>query len=371
VAEPPPPPPQESPAPAPIPAPAPAEARSPAPAAPASGYQGAVSRSTSNLRTELPPGFEKIEVRGKSYFRKGSSFYDRVYYSGTVLFRQVDPPTGAVVDELPGIRTTVKSGDITYYRHRGTYYEPFTAADGSRKYRVVEEPTRAPGSGAPDDPYTIFQNMVDFLRGLERFSVTVNDTSDYHLSSGQRVQISTRSVFDVQKPDKARFEFRGKDIDRAAWYDGETISVLEKDENVYTVIPMPPSVDSAIDTLTNDYGVIFPMADLIRGRGYHAVTQRATKVLYVGTTAVKGVKCHHLFFDSTSLSAQVWVATESPPLPLQVLITYKEPDGPRRFLGTYTNWNLAPVFPEGYFTFKPPPDAERIEAVARGKLRKK
>lgn len=365
----PPPPPQESPEPAPSPAPAPAEAPRPSPVAPPSGYQGAGSGSASSLGTEPPTGFEKIEVRGKSYFRKGANFYERVYYSGTVLFREVDPPTGAVVEELPGIRSTVKSGNVTYYRHRGTYYEPFTAADGSRKYRVVEEPTRAPASGDPDDPYTIFQNMVDLLRGLKRFSVTVDDTSDYHLSSGQRAQISTRSVFDVQKPDKARFEFRGKDIDRMAWYDGETISILERPKKLYTVIPMPPTVESAIDTLANDYGVIFPMIDLIRGRGYHALTKRATKVLYVGITAIEGVECHHLFFDSNLLSAQVWVATESPPLPLQVLITYKEADGPRRFLGTYSNWNLAPVFPEGHFTFEPPPDAERIEAVAKGKLR--
>ena len=49
------------------------------------------------------------------------------------------------------------------------------------------------------------------------------------------------------------------------------------------------------------------------------------------------------------------------PLPRKMLITYKTIEGKPWYTALMNRWDTEPAFAEGFFTFKAPEDAERVE----------
>jgi hypothetical protein len=60
---------------------------------------------------------------------------------------------------------------------------------------------------------------------------------------------------------------------------------------------------------------------------------------------------------------QVWIAAGDQPVPLHIVLTYRDAPGEPAFRGNLT-WNLAADHPDSFFTFTPPTDATRIPFLA-------
>ena len=62
----------------------------------------------------------------------------------------------------------------------------------------------------------------------------------------------------------------------------------------------------------------------------------------------------------------MWIQEGAQPLPRKLVITSTDVPGAPQFAVVMTKWNLAPTFGAGFFDFKAPTDARRIDFLPIG-----
>ena len=82
-------------------------------------------------------------------------------------------------------------------------------------------------------------------------------------------------------------------------------------------------------------------------------------------TLIDGVPTHHLAGRTETVDYQVWIAEGAQPLPLRVVLTYKNAEGQPEFRAQFSDWNLAPKVQDSQFTFTPPEGARKIAFQAQ------
>jgi hypothetical protein len=308
--------------------------------------------------TRLPEGSIRYPWRGTSYWHSGFYWYRPYYYGGEVYYCDVPAPVGYVTDDLPDDTSQVVLGNTTYYYYQNTYY---VQKDG--KYEVAAAPGSDADTAAPAvDPKALDQvhRMADFLGAIKGGRFTIQDASDHILDSGQRVQVESSRNVAFRQPDRFAVDYSGQAQNRRSVYDGKTITVLEKEQDVYAQEPMPPTLPETMDTLANKYGMAVPAAELLRPGLFDRMKAKVRSGQYVGVENVGGVNCHHLAFSQDWADVQLWVQDGDQPLPRKIVIAYKKIPGTPKYVMDLSGWNLSDP-PDSAFAMTLPPDAKKID----------
>ena len=85
-------------------------------------------------------------------------------------------------------------------------------------------------------------------------------------------------------------------------------------------------------------------------------------------TALFGIPAHHLAVRNETVDYQIWIAEGSQPLPIRVVLTYKNAEGQPQFRAQLLDWNLAPEVTESMFAFAPHQGAQKIPFPAQAPL---
>ena len=306
----------------------------------------------------LPGGSTRVRVSGTSYYRHGHAYYRPYFYGGVAYYEEVRPPWGVFVAALPAIYTTRVIDNSTYYYSDGVYYTE-SEQDDKEGYVVAEPPDQASAT----DPYEILRRMSDQLGQLEKFHIVVSDTVEEVLASGEKVQLSGRREINVSRPDKVLADVNGDNIDNRLDYNGNTITMLDRTQNLYSVVEAPETIEGMLDFAAKRFGITVPLADLLY-RDVRATLASDTQTgQYVGLHMVGKYKCHHLAFTQESIDWEIWIQAGDQPLPRKFVITYKQQTGNPRYLALLVRWDLSPSLPGSFFDFKAPAGAEQIEAL--------
>jgi len=158
------------------------------------------------------------------------------------------------------------------------------------------------------------------------------------------------------------FDEIGDTLNRAAWYDGKTVTFLDKDNNVYALIEAPGTIDATFDKLEDEYGVVLPLADLLYSDPYAVLMAGVTYGRYLGIHQAAGVDCHHLAFSQDTIEWQIWIDAGEKPLPRKLVISYVQEPGEPQYSATIRRWTLDAKVPEGLFTFEAPEGAQKVDA---------
>ena len=89
-----------------------------------------------------------------------------------------------------------------------------------------------------------------------------------------------RSV--TRRPDKLRINGRGDLENHEFFYDGLTLTMYNKDKNLYAIAPMPPTIDAAMTKAYQDFDLEVALADLACSNVYELLTKNVRLSLYVG-----------------------------------------------------------------------------------------
>jgi hypothetical protein len=143
------------------------------------------------------------------------------------------------------------------------------------------------------------------------------------------------------------------------WYDGSTLALLYQEENEYSMVKVPDTIDAMLDHLIDNYEVPIPMADFFYGDVYKAFFDYLISGAYMGQRLVDGVVCHHLSFESTGVDWQLWVEVGEKPLPRRFVITYLNLRGEPEYFAGMT-WDLNPQLDQAMFQFTPPEGAKEV-----------
>jgi len=208
------------------------------------------------------------------------------------------------------------------------------------------------------------KRMGEFLARVPRFALEAEETFDEIPDGELRRELTNVRRVAVERPNHIAADATGDTLSRAAWYDGRTMTVLDKEHNVYATIEVPETIDATLDKLQDEYGVVLPLADLLYADPYAVLTEGVTYGRYLGIHQAAGVACHHLAFSQETIEWQIWIDAGKLPLPRKLVITYVQEPGEPQYSATIRRWTLDGKVPEGLFTFEAPEGAQKIAAEA-------
>jgi hypothetical protein len=211
------------------------------------------------------------------------------------------------------------------------------------------------------------KKMSEFLAKVPCFALEAEETFDEMPDGQPKMELTNLRRIAVERPNHAASDATGDTLNRSAWYDGKTMTVLDKEHNVYAVIDSPGTLDATLDKLEDDYGVVLPLADLVSSDPYPDLMEGVTYGRYLGIHLAAGVPCHHLVFSQDTIEWQIWIDAGDQPLPRKLVIAYVNEPGEPHYTAVIRRWSLDPKFPEELFTFEAPEGAQKIEAKAMKK----
>jgi hypothetical protein len=221
------------------------------------------------------------------------------------------------------------------------------------------------GSRPAIDPEAdkILQRMGKCLASAKQFTVEAHKMTDFVLDTGQKIQLSDTTKAVVKRPDKIWAKSIGDTQDQQAWYNGTSLTILNRQENVYGTIDVPDNIDEMMDYLVEKIGIAMPLADLLFSDPYTMAMENVRSGQYLGLHYVQDTKCHHLAFRQEGLDWQIWIEDSDKPLPRKLVITYKELPGYPQFIALLGKWDLTPTVSEDLFVFKAPAGAKKIDLL--------
>jgi hypothetical protein len=223
----------------------------------------------------------------------------------------------------------------------------------------------APATQPAVDPTAdqILRQSCDFLAQSPAFAVHAEIWKDEVLPSGHKIQV-TRSVdLELRRPDRLHVDARAHKKGRSIWYDGKTLTVLDREKNLYGVVDAPATIDQTLDLAADTYGITVPLEDLAVSDPYASSMKDVSTGGYFGDEPVLGVSCRHVGFSTEKIDWQLWVADGPQPLPQKLVITYKNEEQTPQYIAIFSKWNLMDRAADLAFQFIPPPGSSLIPLV--------
>ena len=207
------------------------------------------------------------------------------------------------------------------------------------------------------------RRMSAYLAKSEKFSFEAYDMHDQILDTGQKIQLANTRTIRVKRPNMLYADLSGDIDNERVWYNGKTLTLLDKGKQVYGVMDVPDTIDATMDHVVRTFGDPIPLADVLFSDPYQGVIGHVRQGNYLGLHDVRGKKCHHLAFRQPGIDWQIWIADGDAPVPRKLVITYKDYPGQPQYIAFLGKWNMAPEFPEGLFTAKIPDGVKPIDIM--------
>lgn len=239
--------------------------------------------------------------------------------------------------------------------------QPPIATPPQAETAAVPAPQAEKATTPAPDPRQVLQKMCDFLKSQQQFTYKAEVVNDQVYQGGKKLQYGIDMETFVRRPDHLRVNAEGDLVDKQFYFDGKTITLYDKDHNVYGVLPVPPDIESALQKAHQEFGVRVALTDLASPNLWEVMNKRIKNAIYVGLHKVRGVPCHHLAFDGDVAHVQVWIDAGDKPLPRKVVMVAKKAPGSPEWMAYLYDWNLAPQLQDNLFVFTPPEGAQKIK----------
>jgi hypothetical protein len=227
------------------------------------------------------------------------------------------------------------------------------------------EPELAPESRLVDARADeLVRQMSDRLARATAFTVEAEEVYDEVPDQSPRRQLTATRRAVVRRPDHFAGDVSGDALNRSFWYDGKTLSALDKEQNVWTGGAVPPTIDEALDWAFDKTGTVVPLADFVYADPYSRLMGSVQRGVYLGIHEAAGVPCYHLAFEQATIDWQLWIDAGKDPLPRKLVIAYKTEDEVPQYTVTIRKWDFEAKTPDELFRFTPPQGASRVEIPA-------
>jgi len=244
--------------------------------------------------------------------------------------------------------------------------QPAAVIDLTYADRAVEIGAGAQRGADPvlnPDAAAILQRAGALLRGLDSYSFHARLSWSDVILNGVKVRFGGTLDAAVRRPGHLHVDYITDRDHKSLWYDGERLTLLSADHDVYGHLDVPGSIDDALVTARENHGVSVPLTNLLLSDPVADMDQRLEFGYLLGIAWVDGVPCHHLLFVEADLHWQVWIDAGDRPIPRQVAITYVNIPGQPEFLATLTEWSFDAKFDAQEFVAEIPETAMQIDWI--------
>jgi len=208
----------------------------------------------------------------------------------------------------------------------------------------------------------LIKKMSDSAAAAKVFAYTAEESRERVRRNGEKyVDRVTRKVI-IRRPDALAFTASGGDHDGAAWYDGQSLTVVLNKPKVWARGPMPATLDEALDFLSEEYAMQMASADLLYSNPYEALISKETTGGWVNVEPAAGVECDHLAYQEGDVAWELWL-TRDRTLPKKLKLTYKGQPGEPVSEVVYSDLNVSPAITDATFTPAVPEGFTRIKIM--------
>jgi hypothetical protein len=207
----------------------------------------------------------------------------------------------------------------------------------------------------------LLRDTCDYLKQAKSFTFRAHIAHDEILPTAQKIQYTGTADIAVQRPNRLKADYRGEERKSTVWYDGETLTVLDREHNLYASGPAKATIDETLDMVFDKHGFTIPVADLVYSDPCEGLTERVETLFYVGTRELDGRTVHHLAATQADIDWQIWIEVGKQVVPRKMLITYVDEPGDPQYAAVLTDWDFGPRLPERLFRFEAPAGSARIE----------
>ena len=234
------------------------------------------------------------------------------------------------------------------------------------------EPPTTPPEAVPAAAPAIEQEAVDalekmgnYLRSLNTFTIQAETAKDEVLEDGRKLQFDRQLDIAVSRKGGLRVHARAALRNRNFYYDGSTFTLYSPDTHYYASFPAPGTIREMLDAAEVKYGITLPLSDIFLWGTEKAPMSDIEGAIVVGPSRIRGLDCTHYAYSAADVDWQLCIQPGDKPLPLKLVITTTaEPEQPQ--YAAVMQWELAPAFKEGAFTFVPPSEATKLSFQTQG-----
>jgi hypothetical protein len=163
------------------------------------------------------------------------------------------------------------------------------------------------------------------------------------------------------RPDKVRMIRHGGFANAEFYFNGKTLALFRRDQNIYSKLDMPGSIEHLTAQLRDKYQRPLPAADLLSANVFDAMMPEVTDVKDLGTGFIRGIECDHLAFRTDEVDWQVWIARGDRPYPVRLSFTSKKVVGSPQYQIDVTNFKTGDQVSNVDFNLAPPPGAKLVQ----------
>ncbi len=230
----------------------------------------------------------------------------------------------------------------------------------------AQDPPQPPAEKIDPRVKDVLKKMGTHLSNLKQYALEAEETVDeWHDESGMYIQLTYHRKVLVVRPNGVHSTTSG-DQQRCFFYNGKSITLHERDKNMYVTMPAPDTIEKMMQEMHDKYGMSLPLAELLLARPDAEMLKQVDHGYYIGEHTVAGVPCHHLACSQRNVDWQLWVQAGDQPLPRKLVISYTRLDGDPKYVAVIKHWDLNPKPQPGCFDFKAPEGATQMEMPRLG-----
>jgi hypothetical protein len=228
---------------------------------------------------------------------------------------------------------------------------------------LISVSSRKASSQIDSEAVAILDTMSNVVTELESCSFTLKIQYDIYSERFGLIKNSDVSKVFLKAPDKLFITKKGDKGNKELYYDGKTLTYYSKDNHQYATVSAPPTIMETIDSVSNEFGIEFPAADIFYPDLIDSILANANNLSNLGLTEIDEKECFHIAGTNDDFTYQLWIANDGSFLPIKMAIVYTNKTANPQYEALFQNWNLNPVLEDSMFNFIVPTDARKIKIL--------
>jgi len=207
----------------------------------------------------------------------------------------------------------------------------------------------------------LLKAMSDYLAGQKAISFAYDTNLEVVTKEHQKLLFASSNKIEMSRPDKIRVTRHGGFADVELTFDGKTLTLLSKDNNLYAQVEVPGTIDHLIDELREKLHRPVPGADLLLTNVYDELMPEVVDAKDLGSGVIGGTECDHLAFRTKEVDWQIWIAQGEHPYPCRYVVTSNQEDQAPQYSVQISDWKTGTEVAAEDFGFKNSTDAKQVD----------
>ena len=206
----------------------------------------------------------------------------------------------------------------------------------------------------------LFKAMSDYLAAQKTIAFVYDTNLEIVTTDQQKLALASSGTLTLARPNNIRATRTGGFADVELIFDGNTLTLLRKNDNLYAQVEEPGSIEHLVDVLRDKYQRPVPGAELLMSNVYDRLMPLVVDTKDLGSGVIGGVECNHLAFRTDEVDWQIWIAVGARPYPCRLVITSKQVVGFPQYTAQMRDWKAGDEVAAVDFSFKNQTNAKKV-----------